>query len=461
MSRRQRRNRVRSSARSFAEPLERRVMLAAGDLDPTFGIGGKVTTEIPNFYIGGAHHFNAMALQADGKIVVAGFTTGFDFVVARYNSNGSLDTGFGGSGVVVTDVGGLDVPVTVAARSDGRIVVAGYSYTSTYDSAFALVRYNADGSLDTTFGGDGKVTTDFGPLTDVANGVAFQPDGKLVAAGYATRDDVSDLDSVLARYNDDGSLDMSFGGGGAVTTDDVSRTQKIDAIALQSDGRIVAAGFSTSNGSGPNYDIELSRYNADGTLDGSFGVSGKTVPVDFGGHEFPLSVAIQSDGRYVLAGQSLNVNPSNFVLFRYTADGSLDTSFGTGGQVVTSFGSGSNYNLASGVAIQSDGKIVAAGEAGVSASSHNFALARYNPDGSLDGSFGSGGTVITEFHSNLDAAYGVAIANDGKIIAAGEYAEDNSGVVGGFALARYDSGIVSTNRPPLADAGGPYVINEG
>jgi uncharacterized delta-60 repeat protein len=260
------------------------------------------------------------------------------------------------------------------------------------------------------------VTTDLGGF-DLALGVAHQPDGKIVAAGQGG----SDFDFAVARYNPDGSLDPSFGSGGSVTTD-FGGSEAATAVAIQADGKIVTTGSTFSAGV---QKFALARYSATGSLDPSFG-SGGTVTTDFGlGSGFGGALAVQSDGKIVAAGRA----GSDFVLARYNGDGSPDAGFGSGGNVTTDFG-GVVFDAAFAVALQANGKIIVAGSA-FSFPAADFALARYNPDGSLDPSFGSGGKVTTDF-GGFDVAFGVALQPDGKIVAAGQ-----GGSGSDFALARY------------------------
>jgi uncharacterized delta-60 repeat protein len=397
---------------------------AAGDLDPTFGVDGKVTTHLT-----AKQDFPwAVAFQPHGTIVAAGESgvggPNPKFVVARDNSDGSLDTSFGADGVVTTDVSsGEDVAYAVAVQVDGKIVAAGQAGSK--NPKFALARYNTDGSLDTSFGGDGKVTTDFSSHEDVAYAVAIQADGKIVAGGDSGGKNPM---FALARYNTDGSLDTSFGGDGKVTTDFTSYPDDLLALAIQPDRKILAAG---GNGFGaPNEKFALARYNADGSLDTSFSGDGK-LTTDFASHpDVVFALRLQPDGKILAAGGSALAFKPKFALARYNADGSLDTSFSGDGKVTTDFTEGDDD--AYGLAIQANGKIVAAGQAG--GSNLKFALARYNTDGSLDTSFSGDGMLTTDFTSEYDAAYGVAIEADGKILAGGP-----SGCCSGtkLALARY------------------------
>ena len=354
----------------------------AGTLDPSFGTGGKVVTPF-----GPLDEWAwSMAIQADGKIVVAGRSNAggtHDFALARYNADGSLDTSFDNDGKVTTDikVGLNDRALSMAIQADGKIVAAGLSLvdsTNVANVAFALVRYNTNGSLDTSFDpvdADGKVITDFGSLNDTANSVAIQADGKIVAAGLTFLSGTN-VAFALVRYNTNGSLDTSFDADGKVITDFGSLNDTAYSVAIQGDGKIVAAGRGRVGGT---TDYALARYNADGSLDTSFDGDGK-VTIDFAGKlDEALSVAIQADGRIVVAGYAYFEGTGNDIaLVRYNADGRLDDTFGTGGVVTTDF-----YGLedfAAGMAIQGNGRIVVAGAAKAATVSGDYldlALARY------------------------------------------------------------------------------------
>ncbi|MDQ3748670.1 MAG: FG-GAP-like repeat-containing protein [Acidobacteriota bacterium] len=433
-----------------------RIKAAPGDLDPTFGNGGKVITPIAGF---GA---NDVAVQPDGKIVVVGTrnsaTSGdsFDFSVVRYNTDGSLDNSFGTGGIVITDFGDTnDQAIAVALQPDGKIVVGGTSGSWTGNNAFTLARYNTNGTLDVSFGTGGKVVTDFGGNRGAAGAIAIQPNGKIVAAGYSGNfvsgvGTTSDL--AVARYNTDGTLDPSFGTGGKVITDLGGNSDFAEEVIIQSDGKIIAAGV------GGNFPpaadtrrFSLVRYNADGSLDTSFGTGGKVITA-IGNVSSASGAVIQADGKIVVAGWSNSgtfASSVDFALVRYNPDGSLDNSFGTGGIVLTDFGSsGGDYALD--VVIQSNGKIVVVGETGPSGSP-DFAVARYNTDGTLDSSFGTGGKVITDFgSSSRDRAGGVAIQADGKIVVVGSSFTGTGGqFIGQFAVVRYLGDAVAARTTPF------------
>jgi uncharacterized delta-60 repeat protein len=399
--------------------------LTGANLDPTFDGDGRVRTTFA-----AAVYAGAVALQADGKIVVAGYIGGadFDFALARYNADGSLDTSFDTDGKLTTHFGsGDDQAVAVAVQTDGKIVAAGRAFTGGRLD-FALARYNTDGSLDTTFDTDGKVTTQFGPSSAAAWAVVVQPNGKIVAVGEGPVG--STFDFALARYNADGSLDTTFDSDGKVTTAFDSGNDQAFAVALQPDGKIVAAGVAQVAGSS---DFALARYHTDGSLDTTFDTDGK-VATAFGSVDQATAVAVQPDGKIVAAGVAVLGSAFNeFALARYNTDGALDLTFDADGKVTTGFDSQSDTALA--VILQPDGKIVAVGFA----NSLNFALARYNADGALDPTFDSDGRVTTDFGSGVDSASAAVRQPDGKIVAAG-VAEGGST---DFGLARYGTCVAA------------------
>ena len=416
---------------------------AVGDLDPSFGNGGIATAD----FFGAYDAATALAMQPDGKIVLAGITyhgstvSSADFALARYNADGSPDQGFGVAGKLTSDFfGNYDQANGVAIQPDGKIVVAGTAGHSFATSDFALARYNPDGTLDTTFGSGGKQTTDFFGFQDSAFSVVIQPDAKIVLGGYAHHgDDVSTSDFALARYNPDGSLDQSFGAGGKLTTDFSGSTDTAYRLAIQTDGALVLAGLTFDRSSNSD-DFAVARYDPDGSLDQSFGAGGKQTTDFFGGFDYAAGLAIQPDGKIVLGGVAAHGTTAaayDFALVRYNQDGSLDQTFGTGGKQTTDlFGDGDG---ATGVAIQADGKIVLAGYASHGSSVADLALARYNPDGSLDQTFGTAGLRTTNLLGNTDdndTARALAIQPDGKIVVAGNTQRGLTTVVD-FAVARY------------------------
>jgi len=353
---------------------------------------------------------------------------GFISQATTFAADGDLDTTFDGDGKVTTAIGsGEDQAYGVAIQSDGKIVVAGRSWNGVNDD-FAIVRYNTDGTPDASFDTDGKVTTAIGSGEDRANGVAIQSDGKIVVAGYRIIND--NYDFAVVRYNTDGTPDASFDTDGKVTTAIGSGNDFAYGVAIQSDGKIVVAGRSLN---GATYDFAVVRYNTDGSLDTTFDTDGK-VTTDIGSsHDFAYGVAIQSDGKIVVAGYSIISGNYDVAVVRYNTDGSPDTGFDTDGKVTTDI---SSSDYANGVAIQSDGKIVVAGHSS-NGVNFDFAVVRYNTNGSLDTTFDTDGKVTTAIGSGEDQANGVAIQSDGKIVVAGY-----SNISGNydFAVVRYQSG---------------------
>lgn len=319
---------------------------------------------------------------------------------------GDLDPTFGDGGIVITrgsNINNLNAAVGMAIQADGKIVAVGDGATgNTWD--FAVVRYNTDGSLDKSFGGTGIVLTPVGNSHDQAYSVVIQADGKIVVAGGICNGvgDCSGAGSSFAvvRYEPNGSLDMSFNGTGSVITS-VGNSGYARSVAIQADGKIVTAG---NSGVGSNSQFALVRYNANGSLDTSFNGSGIVVTPVSGSAN---AVAIQADGKIVAAGRNQII-----AVVRYTTDGKLDTSFNGTGVVLTP---GENAHS---VAIQSDGKIVVAASSGHYPSS-DFVLVRYDPNGSLDTSFGGTGRIIIPMSYSESHARSVAIQSDGKIVAVG------------------------------------------
>ena len=403
-----------------------------GLLDTSFDTDGKVTTAVGS----GNDHANSVAIQNDGKIVVAGYSVNGsinDFAITRYNANGLSDNTFGANGKVTTVIGtGNDIANSVAIQNDGKIVVVGQSSNGiNYD--FAITRYSANGSLDTSFDTDGKLTTAIGSGNDQANSVAIQNDGKIVVAGQSLNG--SNYDFAITRYNANGSLDTSFDNDGKVTTAIGTGNDIAYSVAIQTDGKIVVAGYT---GTGVNSDFAVIRYNTNGSLDNSFDNDGIVTTAIGTTSDIAYSVAIQSDGKIVVAGYTGIVINSDFAVTRYNANGSLDTSFDMDGKVTTAIGTGTD--IANSVAIQNDGKIVVTGYSSNGAN-NDFAVTRYNANGSLDTGFDTDGIVTTDIGSNSDLAKSVAIQNDGKIVVVGYYKYNNSANED-FVLVRYNNTTV-------------------
>jgi uncharacterized delta-60 repeat protein len=407
---------------------------AAGDLDLTFGDEGKVVTD----FFGSNDSVNALAVQSDGKIVAAGQATlpnnESDFVLARYNSNGALDPTFGSGGKINTDFSGTSDRIEdMIIQPDGKILVAGASFggnPANSNPDFALARYNNDGSLDLTFGSGGLVRTNMAGF-DNAKGIAIQPDGKIVAAGETiSSQTIIQRDFALARYNSDGSLDTTFGSGGKVITNFFGDTDLVAGLVIKADGRIVVAG--TTSGDVTNFNFALAGYNSDGSLDATFGSGGKVITDFFGNFDVCSSINLQSDGKLVLTGDAISpFFGSILAIARYNSDGSLDATFGNGGKSDANVRAGSRASL-----ILPNGKIIAAGLGFDGTTILDFAVVRYNSDGSLDTTFGNGGKMTANFSGNISQADAVALQPDGKIVLAGLVVNDQ--FIFDFALARFD-----------------------
>ncbi|WP_375471149.1 DUF4347 domain-containing protein [uncultured Nostoc sp.] len=394
-------------------------------LDTSFNTTGKITTDFNS----NDDYGYSITVQADGKILVAGETyngTDYDFAIVRYNSDGTLDTSFNTTGKVTTDFNSNDdYSNSIIVQADGKILVAGTSYNGT-NNDFAIVRYNSDGTLDTSFNTTGKVTTDFNSNDDYSNSIIVQADGKILVAG--TSYNGTNNDFAIVRYNSDGTLDTSFNTTGKVTTDFNSNDDSGNSITVQPDGKILVGGY-TDNGT--DYDFAIVRYNSNGTLDTSFNTTGK-VTTDFNSNDDSgYSITVQVDGKVLVAGISYNETNNDFAIVRYNSDGTLDTSFNTTGKVTTDFDTNDDYGYS--ITVQADGKILVAGTSN-NGTNNDFAIVRYNSDGTLDTSFNTTGKVTTDFDTNDDYGYSIAAQADGTILVAGT---SNNGTDNDFAVARY------------------------
>lgn len=379
---------------------------AGGELDDSFDNDGAAVTD---FYSGTDDAGRAVAVQPDGKIVVAGSRGGeairANFAVARYNPDGSLDNSFGSAGRTTTDFDGDDdAAMDVAVQRDGKIVAVGWALIAGRRMP-ALVRYNADGRRDTTFGEDGRVVATRFYDNTYAKAVSIQSNGAIViAVRLWNSNDVGDL--VLARFAPTGDPDPGFDEDGIVVTG-LGGDENIADVAIGPNGKIVAVGTRDDG----DLDFVAARYTSGGDLDPSFDDDGK-VSVGFGNDEVARSVALQSDGRIVIAGHK----NEDFALARLNEDGSPDKTFDSDGKRSLDFG---GMDRCHGVAVQADGKIVCAGSSWGAGRIHgDIALLRLTSRGSRDGSF-SGDGMLTQGVSARDEAGGVALQRDGKIVVAG------------------------------------------
>lgn len=351
-----------------------------GTADNTFGFNGKVITKF-NEYVSA----NAVAIAPGGKIVVAGYTqSSSDFVLAKYNSNGTPDPSFGINGKVITPVGATtnDVARAIAIQPDGKILVAGSS-----SGDFAIVRYTANGKPDNTFGNAGKVVKKIGD-NDYLNAMVLLSDGSIIAGG-SSNIGTTYYNYVLAKFTSNGKPDSTFGNNGIVVTDFGDGTDAgINALAIQEDGKIVAAGYTVYD-FGILYDISLARYNANGKPDLSFGDNGKLI-APLQSQTSAASMAVQKDGKIVVGG-FMRADNKDFLLVRFTNNGKLDNAFGTDGFVRGAYFDNIDESIKS-IAIQTDGKIITAGT--FSAGKSGIVVTRFGTDGKRDRSFGDKGLFV-------------------------------------------------------------------
>jgi len=392
-----------------------------GGLDPGFGGGtGKVSTDF-----GGDE--TDMLLQNDEgeiKILMVGGASS-SFVMARFNSDGSPDQTFGVNGRVTTDIAvGTDAAFAAALTGDGHIIVVGSARVGSSDD-FAIVRYSGDGTLDTTFGNQGKVTTDFFGQRDRAFAVAIQPDDRIVVVGDATTSS-GNSDFAVARYEANGALDTSFGSAGKVTTN-IERVDIAKNVVIESGGTILVTGSTTLGTSPVLGHTGLARYNGSGELVSSFGIDGI---VSIANLALGDGLAVQGDGRILVAGNAVVAGQTQFGVMRLESNGAPDLGFGTNGLATAGFTTQVDYSRD--VVIDSAGRILLSGQA--SNTVHpDFAVARLLPNGTLDGSFSDDGRFSVDFFDASDGAENIAVQPDGKIVLGG-FAQNGATVQ--YALAR-------------------------
>ena len=420
---------------------------SAGAVDPSFGSNGVVTTQI-----GAASEAEATLAQPDGRIVVGGTAieprTGLpEFAITRYLANGSVDKQFGVQGIAVSTFSGRGAHAHALAfnvdpltsQPDGKILVGGNSLDNAGLSAYGLARYDSRGHLDPTFGSRGEVVTSTNGDGGILRGMAVQPDGRIVVVGYQASANSEGYFSAT-RYNNDGTLDQSFGSGGTVQVlFGPNQGASSDTIALQVDGKIVIGGtvYGVAFDGRNTVRFALARLLPGGQLDASFGATGEietSYDTTFNGiriekNAYITGVAVQPDGR-IVAGGYVAGDGYGFALARYMPDGSPDTSFGDRGTAESDFFGGGSSQTAMAIALQSDGKIDVAGSSncaflGVTGPcfdgtwQSDILVARYTSGGALDQTFGDGGWAETSMSGAVDEARAVAIQPDGGLIAAG------------------------------------------
>ena len=417
------------------------------------------------------HHQNmayAVAQQPDGKIVQVGTTftgTHWDFAVVRYKADLTLDSSFSSNGILTTDFfSGDDVALSVVIQKDGKILVGGYTTPSgSTKKDFALVRYNSNGTLDLSFSGDGKLTTDFSASDDVLKDLAVQSDGRIVAGGTSTH---TNTDFAFARYTETGVLDNTFSSDGKLTLNLQSgSSDTLQSIALESDGKILAGGYSRSSG---NSDFALVRLTTSGTLDSSFQGVGIDI-IDMGtSWDIANKMTLLQDGRILIAGRTGNIQ-TKLIVARFTPSGVPDKTMQGNGKFTDYLRSYSGYNA---LAIQKDGKIIAGGYTldvqafDGSGNDVDIALARYQINGQLDNSFGNNGIQKRGLYNAYSGqASSIVIQNDGKFVVAGTAATNEATGPADFVILRYNKDgsldtSFSSGLPFSEDPGDPY-YNKG
>jgi uncharacterized delta-60 repeat protein len=388
-------------------------------LDTSFGGTGKVSAAF-----GGDE--TAMVIQPDGKIVIVGGPG--DFFVARYNADGTIDGDFGTGGLATTDIaGGSDRAHAVALQADGKIVVAGFARVGSSDD-FAVVRYLANGTPDPGFGTAGITTTDFFGTRNRAYAVAIAADGQILVAGE-TQLVAGSGDFALVRYSTGGVLDSTFGGAaaGLVTTDIVGGTDNARNIVIEAGGTLLVTGTITLAGSPFLENFGAARYTANGILDPSLDGDGR---LSIAGRSLGESLALQPDGKLVVAGSAAVAGDRAFAVMRLLTNGDPDASFGSAGFATVAFTT--NDDFGRGVALQPDGKILVSGQSS-NQSNGDFAVARFNADGTLDSTFDGDGRFTVDFFGSFDSAENVAVQSDGRVVLGGFAA---NGFTSRFGLAR-------------------------
>ncbi len=403
---------------------------APATLDPTFGENGIVVADLGS----AADLGGGLLLQPDGKILLLGYAYlnpedpyAFTPIILRYTSGGTLDSTFGANGILTLEAERFS-RTKIALQPDGKLIAAKSRFGN-----FALARYLTNGTPDLSFGADGAANLElYGDSSQTLADVVVQPNGKILAAGSHQLSGSNFIDYFIARFNPDGSPDDAFVANGFIILDKTdfpnSRYNHVRALAVQPDGKIIASGDMMDDEG--NAQLSLVRLTSNGLPDKTaFGTNGKgttTIPLP-GFRHASGAIALQPDGKFIVAGtiydeeQSL---PLHATLLRFNANGSLDASFGGTGIVLADFGGGES---AADIRLHADGKIILVGNQLTGGVSKTL-IARFNPDGSPDNSFGEGGLLL-----GADDSYGVGIElqPDGKILAAGS--------AGGNALlARYN-----------------------
>ncbi|HII75787.1 MAG TPA: hypothetical protein HA264_01785 [Methanolinea sp.] len=388
--------------------------LHPGSLDCTFNS--------PQGYVMSTHAENEkdrgveVAIQDDGHIVALGYcnnTRNEDLMIARYTSYGALDSQFGSGGFAYYDGGGNDRGLGLVLQGDGKMVATGFTQNGSHRDLL-LLRYDLNGTLDPTFGNEGVVMFSApGSSTDIGFGVVWESDGGIFVAGETAN--ATHQDALVIHYTPEGVYDTRFAGTGLFTYGGTNM-DRLFACALQPDGKILVTGSSAAN---EKEDLLLLRMNHDGTLDGTFGVGGVVLYSGEGDNfDYGNWVLVQPDGKILVSGATSVDNAFDLLLMRYNPDGTPDPAFGIGG-VVHHGDAGGRDEYGYAHAVQQDGKIIVAGYA-ENATYDDVFVVRFYPDGTLDTTFGDGGQVLWNGPGDhKDYGQGIALQRDGKIVVTG------------------------------------------
>ena len=411
-----------------------KVYSQAGELDPTFGTGGKVSVDFSNV----RDEAFTIKVQNDQKLVIAGLSKesgNNDFSLTRLNPDGSMDNLFGYNGKLVHSLGQYsDFISDIGFQSDGKIIAIGNSSTintaSEVESDIAICRYTIDGVLDNRFGNNGIVTFDLSGTYDIANAGYIQSDDKIIVVGYTGL--IVSRDFFVIRLNPDGSLDNSFGDGGQKIIDFGGFDDEAKSVSVSNDGKIYVAGYSLDNNTFRS-EIAICCLNSDGSFHSNFANNGELI-LSLGGIGSEASgIGITSSNEIIVSGYNATAAADNFALVKLSSSGKLMSSFGGTGIVFTNLGSNSSQSRS--MVIQPDDKIIASGyNVPNNSIQADFATVRYNSDGSIDEKFGNKGIAITDFFGSDDMLNAVVLQQDGKVVVAGYVF---NGTSNDFGIARY------------------------
>lgn len=413
----------------FLALLSSTLVVQAQQLDTTFSSDGIVTTDISNSSYEG---IEAMAYQSSGKIVALGYTdsdsdNNSDIVVARYNTNGSLDSSFGTNGIAKFNFTNEDGGLGLTVGPDDKIYVVGYMTPNTLLIPL-IMRLNPNGSIDTSISFTDAIPIE--QMTGLGAGITsiiIQDNGKILLGGAVVDADGDLVNGIVARLNSNGSLDSSFGTSGITLVDLGGIGGLIQKMVVQPNGKIVVVGYNLLDDDYKS-DVAVARFNTNGTLDSGFGTGGR-VFIDVLEGDYGYDIALQSNGKIVVVGDTYDETNDDFLVARLNTNGALDTSFGGTGVITTDFNTSFDVDEAHAVMLQTDGKIIAAGTAG-----DGMAMVRYLDNGTIDESFGINGKAIYSYESYITCG---SWTPDGKILLAGELNTTDSGA--NFFLAQIDN----------------------